>query len=150
MRKIIALAVICATAVMSFGVVSSPASATGYRPCSEPLNSNRQAVYRFKNGDDILPFGRVVVTATKQYPNRYCERFDIGGRFLEHIYKRADYERREGVCTGEKFRVAAGGPYEVSSYRQGLTVPNRACTFQAFSVKWEGKWWTARVKRENP
>lgn len=135
--------------VMSLGVdTPAVAGSTATSPCEEPLNLDRQAVYRFKNGDKILSFGKVVVTPTKADRHRFCEQFRVGGKYVKYAYKRTDFERPKSACSSEMFRIAAAGPYEVSDFRQSLRVPAEACTFQKFSIKWNGKWWTARVMRQ--
>lgn len=151
MRTFIALTVACVTVVMCTFAVTPTAGAAGYTACSEPLSLARQKMYRFKSGSEVLPFGRVTVTPTKQYPSRYCEQIDIGDLFPRYRYRRADHERRDSVCTNEVFRLAVvGAPFGAPSYRQGVRVPERACMFQTFSVMWQGKWWRAKVRRYNP
>lgn len=151
MRTFIALTVACVTVVMGICVVTPTAQAAGHTACSESLNLARQKTYRFKNGGEVLPFGRVTVTPTKQYRHRYCEEIDIGDQFPRYKYRRTDSVRRGSTCTNNVFRLAVeGAPFGSPSYRQGVRVRDRACMFQTFSVKWQGKWWTTKVKRYNP
>jgi len=151
MRTFIASIVACVTVVMGSYVVTPTAQAAGYKACSEQLDFAHQKTYRFRSGGEALSFGRVVVVPTKQYPDRYCERIDIGDQFPEYKYRRADHERRSGACTNDVFRLAVtGAPFGAPSHRQSVGVRSRACMFQTFSVKWQGKWWRAEVRRYNP
>lgn len=148
MRKFIAKAIVCTMVVMGLGALV-PSSATAYDACSLPLNSDRHVVYRFKNGSDVLPFGRVTVTATKRYYHSYCERFRVGTRTVTHSYSRADYRYVNGSCTSQQIGAMGSGAYPSSSYKKTLVVPNHTCVVQSFTIKHDGKVYRVKLWRIN-
>ncbi|MGH3649009.1 MAG: hypothetical protein ACRDTM_17750 [Micromonosporaceae bacterium] len=146
---LVATALVATAPLASASTRSATATATAatYDACQQPLNPDRRSIYRLKNGGDVLSFGRVVVTATKQYYHRYCVQFQTGGRTVYHQWGQAGYERTNGSCVyvGGK----GSGAYWTGGYHRTVIVPDKWCTQESYSIRYGGKWYTATFLRYN-
>jgi hypothetical protein len=146
----LALAVATLALPLVAGAVAAPAASAQTTPdaCAQPLNPERRSVYRFKSGSKTLGFGRVVVTATKANPNRYCHRIDFEGRTVFHGFGESGYERRNGAWVNVGGLGDSG--YEATSYTRTVQVPNHYRIDRTYSIRSGGRWYrTISISRYN-
>lgn len=148
-RSPVALALAALAVPVVAGTVAAPAgAATQPDACQQALNPERRSVYRFKDGDTTLPFGRVVVTATKADRHSYCIRVGFGGRTVFNGFGLASYKREGGKWVNEGGLGDSGSRGD--SYTQSMKVPDKTRIDRSYSIRHEGRWYrTIAISRYN-
>ncbi|MGH3735370.1 MAG: hypothetical protein ACRDT6_07065 [Micromonosporaceae bacterium] len=136
-----------AAATLTSVAAAETTSTATYNACNQTLNPDRRQVYRLTNGGNVLSYGRVVVTATQRYYHRYCVKFQTGGRKVLHSWGQAGYNRIDGRCEYEGAK--GSGAYWTYGYKRTVIVPDKYCIRESYSIKHNGKWWTASFLRYN-
>jgi len=149
MRQFIATVVACAAMVMGLGAIAA-SPATAAEACSMALDADRRTVYSLKDGSGrVHPFAKLIVTATASNYHYYCKNFKTNGKTVTHSWSKASYKRLNGVCGTEQLGAIGSGTYRTSGYKSSLTVPDKTCVYESYSVKYDGRWYTARFMRYN-
>lgn len=156
MRSAVPLAVVV-PAVAVLALLAGPvdrtvgptsAGAAEVDACAQKLDPERRAVYRFRNGDRTLRYGRVVVTATTASPNRFCIRVDLDGRTLLHRFSMGSDIRKD-----DKWVVEGGlgdSGYRTESYTFTQQIRPRTRQRRSYGVKVGGRWYdTVSFTRTN-
>lgn len=149
-RSTLALVVAVAAVPVSTGAVATPAAVAQDAPdaCDQALNPDRRSVYRYKDGRRTLPFGRVVVTATKADRHRYCIRVQFDGRRVFNSFGLSSYLRRNGKWVNEGGLGDSGsvGP----SYTQTMQVRDKTRIDRSYGIRYRGRSYsTISISRYN-
>lgn len=149
-RTSLALVVAIAAVPVSAGAVAAPAAVAQTTPdaCEQALNPDRRSVYRYKDGKKTLPFGRVVVTATKADRHRYCIRVQFDGRKVFNSFGLSSYVRRNGRWVNEGGLGDSGsvGP----SYTQTMQVRDKTRIDRSYGIRYGGRSYsTISISRYN-
>lgn len=129
-------------------VVATATPASAAEACSLPLDPDRRTAYRLKNGTDVLPYGQVVVQATRDQYHRYCVRFSTGGREVVHSFSMSSEVREGGACTTQ-IGALGSGAYRTGGYTHDMRVPDGECEYRSYAIRADGRWYTARIMRYN-
>lgn len=126
---------------------AAPAIAgTSPEACDQPLNPDRREVNRFKAGDAVLPYGRVVVQATQANPHRFCIRLTLGGRTVTFNTSKSSDVWRDGRWVSEG--AAGSGTYRLSrGYTQTLTVRRGHRENATYQIRDNGRWYSVRISK---
>jgi hypothetical protein len=131
------------------GAVAAPAGATTTPDaCRQQLDPDRRSVYRFKDGDATLGFGRVVVTATEADRHLYCIKVQFGGRTVFNGFGLSSYKRKDGKWVNEGGLGDSGARGD--SYTQTMQVPDKTRIDRSYSIRDDGRWYrTITISRSN-
>lgn len=144
------LAVTLAVPVTVVAAATSATSAgAATTACQATLDPARKSVYRFTRSGTTLPYGQVVVQATKANPHRYCVRFSTGGRNVFAASSNGGYVRSGGECraTGQ---AAGDSGYYTRGFSSDLQVADGTCVGLSYSIRDNGVWYsTIRILRWN-
>lgn len=135
-----------AATTLTLAATASPAVAAD--ACSMTLDPDRRSVYKLTNGGEALGFGQVVVQATQAQYHLYCIRFQTGGRTVTHSFSQSSKVRENGACTTDLGGLGSG-VYTTGGYTSSMQVPDRECTYRSYSIRSDGRWWTASFMRYN-
>lgn len=147
-RSPVALALTALAVPVVAGAVAAPAGAATPDACAQTLNPDRRSVYRYKDGKKTLAFGRVVVTATKADPHRYCIEVQFGDRKVFNGFGLSSYKRVDGKWVNEGGLGDAGS--RGASYTQTMQVPDKTRIDRSYSIRYGGDWYrTISISRYN-
>jgi hypothetical protein len=142
-----ALVVAALAASVLAGAAAAPASAA-LDACDQPLNPERRSVHRFKADGTTLPYGRVVVTATKADRDQYCIQVQFGGRTVFNGFGMSAFKRKNGKWVNEGGLGDSGSRGD--SYTQSMQIPEKTRIDRTYSIRDDGRWYrTPSISRFN-